>query len=195
VVKGGKQVVKFSMGGKTGGKRVVKYSLGGITRVVKLYSPLPQSNQNLSYILLSQNNISYFSFIRVSLFVTMSASSVTRTGKPIDCPNESDLYSRNPCPPLSYFTGIAWLFFDASERHYWPVQAYDKLQDWLASCQSLQQAIEHVFDHVLFFGRQDKQILNQRSNTPTATALSALIRCPLIQQPSTARIDERTGEQ
>ena len=87
--------------------------------------------------------------------VTM-ASSISRTGKPLDRPSESDLYDRNCCPPVRAFKGLPWTFSDEAGHMYWDVADHAVLGDWVERS-GMQRLLEADIDNerdVVFFVRQ-----------------------------------------
>lgn len=89
---------------------------------------------------------------------------VTRKGKPLFDPQQSDIYSVNPCPPVLFLGRKECQFVDDEGCMYWDALADAQLRAWVEKS-SLLGLVAHQSDVVeneksedrLFFIRQDAQ--------------------------------------
>jgi hypothetical protein len=102
--------------------------------------------------------------IAMSGTVNEHPEQVTRTGKRVNYPTQSDLYAENPSPPVRFFGKLACDYFDDDGNMYWDAFAHDKLAGWVKeSC--LHELIEHEFQaatDTVFFVRQSADAKSER---------------------------------
>ncbi len=87
----------------------------------------------------------------------MSSAAITRTGKKIYDPKASELYARNPCPPVKFLPKRCD-FKDESGNYYYSVFDNKRMQEWAESSPLLDMIAGELGSGTsLFFVRQNPQ--------------------------------------
>jgi hypothetical protein len=75
----------------------------------------------------------------------MASERLSRSGKGLDSPRDSDIFQQNPAPQVGAFSRIPYDYIDRAGCLYWRVSSHATLRDWCAKS-VLPELIEHQYD-------------------------------------------------
>lgn len=83
---------------------------------------------------------------------------ISTTGKSLDSPEDSELFSLNPCPRAALLPKNPD-FKDETGRHYWDAMEHKSLREWVEKSVVLSEVVQDSYEkdsNFLFFVKQSK---------------------------------------